>query len=221
VEEFETGSVIARKYRVIARIGSGAAGAVYEVEPLAGDAPGRLALKRLKSEVDDDRAARARLVDEAERLGGLLHPNVARVYDVDHDPVLGVFIVMERVDRASLSDVVREGGPLPYREAIRVGMEIASVLESLHDKGVVHGNIKPQNILIEAGTGRTVLTDFGMARKIREGDDTDETRVGFFVGTQRYASPPQMRNERPTSACEPIGRRAACGRGRRGNIIAS
>ena len=81
---------------------------------------------------------------------------------------------------------------------MRIGSEIASALDFAHSKGIVHRDIKPGNIIIEAGSGRAVLTDFGIAKKIqKEGDETDGTRTGVFVGTYRYASPEQMRNEEP------------------------
>ncbi len=157
----------------------------------------RYALKQLKSEFEGREDVKKRFDREALTMAELVHPHIVQVFDIDVEPDFGAFILMDLITGSTLGKIIREQGRRPLAEVVRIGTEIASALDFAHRKGVVHRDIKPGNILIEEGTGRAVLTDFGIAKQLHpDGDETaDGTRTGMFVGTYRYSSPEQMRNE--------------------------
>ena len=99
---------------------------------------------------------------------------------------------MEFIDGPSLEDRLRQGGPLEVEEIVRVGLQTAAGLAAAHDQGLVHRDIKPANILLENGTRRVKITDFGLARAV---DDASLTQSGFIVGTPAYMSPEQANGD--------------------------
>ena len=191
--------IIKNTWRVVRQIGVGGMGTVYEVvHKRLGK---KYALKQLKKEFEDRPDVARRFDREALTMAELQHDNIVQVYDMDVEPGFGAYILMDLINGFNLGKIIREQGPRPYPEVLRIGSAIASALDFAHAKGVVHRDIKPGNILIEEGTGRAVLTDFGIAKQLRsEGDATvDGTVTGTFVGTYRYSSPEQMRNEEPNA----------------------
>jgi len=138
---------------------------------------------------------RARFVREAQTAAGLSHPNVVTIYDVGSLDDL-VWFVMALVDGESLRDKVHREGKQAPGVARRVLSEIGQALAYAHARGVIHRDIKPDNILIDAGSGRAMVSDFGIARLAFEGADT-LTGTGALVGTPHYLSPEQALGERP------------------------
>jgi hypothetical protein len=125
---------------------------------------------------------------EARGLARIRHPNVVVVYDVveqDGRP----WIVMELVRGRSLAEVLREDGPLPPREAARVGAAVAGALLAAHAHGIQHRDVKPANVLVDGASGRVVLTDFGIARVPGSTTISDS---GAFVGSPEYTAPERM-----------------------------
>ena len=189
------GRIIKGRYRVVRLLGRGGMGNVYEVmhERLRSS----FALKQLRADLASEPEIVARFRHEAEIMARLSHPHVARVFDIDAEPDVGSWMAMELVQGEDLGAVMRRVGRLPLGEAIRIGFQIATALDCAHRAGLVHRDIKPANVLIEAGTGRAVLTDFGIAKSLMANDaDGGATRTGVFLGTYRYSSPEQLRNRR-------------------------
>src|ERR687886_1733307 len=128
----------------------------------------------------------------------LSHPNIVQVYDAGKGEFEGrevSYIVMEYVSGGDLKKLVSEKGPLAEKELARMGADVASGLARAHERGVIHRDIKPQNILID-DYGRSKLTDFGVARAL--GATTPSTQTGSYLGTASYSSPEQLRGEEIT-----------------------
>src|ERR687890_1971113 len=139
----------------------------------------------------------ARFRREGRTAARLSHPNIVQVYDAGEDELEGrevSYIVMEYVPGGDLKALLDKKGSLPSDELAELGAEVASGLAHAHEKGVIHRDIKPHNILIDAH-GRPKLTDFGIARAL---DATQATRTGSYLGTALYSSPEQLRGEKVT-----------------------
>lgn len=170
-------------YRVIGRLGAGGMGEVYRAEDLR---LGRLvALKRLKPEFTGQAVAHRRFATEARAVARLNHPHITAVYDFDAEQG---FMILELVEGESL-EAVQARGSLSPADALRAGLAVARALEHAHARDVVHRDVKPSNILVDAA-GTVKLTDFGLAR-LR--DRTAHTATGLVVGTADYMSPEQVR----------------------------
>ncbi|MEW1753731.1 serine/threonine-protein kinase [Streptomyces angustmyceticus] len=188
------GRLIGGRYRLEARLGRGGMGTVWRAtDELLGR---QVAVKELH--VDDDadeepagpgpRVQRERAMREARTVAGIKHPNVIVVHDVveqDGRP----WIVMELVEGPSLDHRLRSGGPVAPREAARIGIALLGALRAAHTRGVLHRDLKPANVLMESGTGRVVLTDFGIAQVPGVPTLTD---TGGFVGSPEYTAPERM-----------------------------
>jgi serine/threonine-protein kinase len=156
-----------------------------------------VALKRLAENLARDDELRQRFVREARLAARLAHPNVVRVFDVGEDDGRP-FIAMEYVEGETLAEVVGRRGPLPAVEAATLGMQICGGLAAAHAAGLVHRDVKPQNLLL--GTdGVLKLGDFGIA-VAHEG--TRLTLVGTVLGTAGYLAPEQARGEQVTAAAD-------------------
>ncbi len=141
--------------------------------------------------------ARQRALREAQMAARLSHPNVIGIFDVVEEEDRP-WIVMELVPYRSLRDIVTEDGPLPPGRAARIGLGILAALGAAHDRGVLHRDVKPANVLI-APEGRVVLTDFGIARA----DDSPVlTGTGVLVGSPSYISPERARGDRAEAAAD-------------------
>jgi serine/threonine protein kinase len=139
----------------------------------------------------------ARFRREGRTAARLAHPNVVQVYDAGADEFEGrevSYIVMEYVPGGDLKGLIDEKGPLASDELARLGADVSSGLAHAHANGVIHRDIKPHNILIDA-YGRPKLSDFGIARAV---DATYATRTGSYLGTALYSAPEQLRGEQVT-----------------------
>ncbi|MFJ7258608.1 serine/threonine-protein kinase [Streptomyces globosus] len=178
------GTVIGGRYRLGGRLGRGGMGVVWRAtDELLGRA---VAVKALSLDAGADPAGALR---EARAVAKVRHPHVVVVHDVvEHEgrPV----IVMELVDGGSLADrLAGPDGPMAPREAAAVGLALLDALTAAHALGVQHRDVKPANVLLEAGTGRAVLTDFGIASLPGA---TTISEAGAFAGTPEYAAPERM-----------------------------
>jgi hypothetical protein len=175
-----TETLIGGRYRLSERLGSGAMGEVWRAHDERLDRT--VAVKRLFAVASPDGTARA--LREARNAARLQHPHAVTVHDVvEHDghPCL----VMEYVPADSLATVVREHGPLTPERAARVGEQLASALAAAHDAGVVHRDVKPDNVLLTDDEGARI-TDFGISRIAGDGSPTSP---GFVVGTPAFLAP--------------------------------
>ncbi|QTE00384.1 Serine/threonine-protein kinase StkP [Streptomyces cyanogenus] len=182
--------LIAGRYRLEERIGRGGMGVVWRASD---QVLGRqVAVKELLPDDalpdDDARRRRDRTFREARAVCQLRHPHIIVVHDVveqDGRP----YLVMELIDGGSLAERVARHGPVDAAEAARIGVALLSAVRTAHEAGVLHRDIKPANVLIESGTDRVVLTDFGIAQV--EGATT-LTETGSFVGSPEYTAPERM-----------------------------
>src|SRR5207237_5606819 len=133
---------------------------------------------------------RERFLQEARTAAGLSHPNIVPIHLVEAHGDL-VFFVMGFVDGETLRERVERGGPLPPRLAMNLLQEVACALGAAHQRGVLHRDVKPDNIMIERATERAVVTDFGIALGTRAA----ESAGGPVVGTARFMSPEQACGE--------------------------
>ncbi|NUP14981.1 MAG: serine/threonine protein kinase [Streptomyces sp.] len=182
--------VIAGRYRLDARLGRGGMGVVWRAtDQLLGRG---VAVKELPLDetlsAAEARRQRERTLREAQAVAQLSHPHVIVVHDVVEDDERP-YIVMELIDGDSLADRIAAQGPVDAPEAARIGVDLLSALRTAHEAGVLHRDIKPDNVLIENGTDRVVLTDFGIAQM--SGAST-LTESGSFVGSPEYTAPERM-----------------------------
>ncbi|MFJ5261397.1 serine/threonine-protein kinase [Streptomyces sp. NPDC088387] len=184
------GRVIAGRYRLETVLGRGGMGVVWQAtDELLGR---RVAVKELEvdSSLSPDRARvqRERILREARTVARLHHPHLIVVHDVvEHAE--RPYLVMELIDGGSLADRIAADGPVDAREAARIGVALLDALRTAHAEGVLHRDIKPANVLMESGTGRVVLTDFGVAQVAGASTLTES---GTFVGSPEYTSPERM-----------------------------
>ncbi|MFE6359790.1 protein kinase [Streptomyces sp. NPDC057806] len=177
------------RYRLVESIGQGGMGRVWRAADEILDRP--VAIKEMRIDAldaEDSRTRRERTLREARATARIDHAHVVRVYDVV-DEGERLWIVMELVDGRSLERLIAEEGPLGPAEAARVGLGLVAALRQVHERGVLHRDIKPGNVLVEARTGRVVLTDFGIAA-IQ--DAKALTMVGMLVGSPDYMAPERI-----------------------------
>ena len=161
-------------------------GRVHEAEDLR---LGRhVAIKVLLSQLTTDPDFLRRFEQEGRLAASLSHPNVVGVYDVGQDGQFH-YIVMELVDGQTLKEAIGRTTPLPVPEAIRIAVEVAAALSAAHARGLIHRDIKPQNILLTAD-GQVKVADFGIARRTTA---TAATQTGTVLGSVHYLSPEQAR----------------------------
>ncbi len=178
-------------YQVDAEIGRGGMAVVYR----AMDTKLRraVALKVLPPELAFREEVKRRFLREAQMAAQLSHPHIVPIYSVDESQGL-VYFAMGLVEGDSLAKQLFHESRPPIATVRRVLREVADALQYAHSQGVVHRDIKPDNILIESATGRAVVTDFGIARAAQ--GDTRLTGTGIAVGTPAYMSPEQAMGER-------------------------
>jgi eukaryotic-like serine/threonine-protein kinase len=154
-----------------------------------------VAIKVLPPELAFRAEIRTRFLREAETAAQLSHPNIVPIYSVDERDGI-VYFVMALVDGENLAARLHTQGALSPGEARRILLEVAHALAYAHERGVVHRDIKPDNILLQAGDGRVLVTDFGIARAVSDGADARLTATGMAIGTPAYMSPEQSTGDR-------------------------
>jgi serine/threonine-protein kinase len=186
---------VARRYELVRPLGHGAMATVDLVHDVELDRA--VALKRLAENLSRDEELRRRFIREARLAARLSHPNVVRVFDVGEDGGRP-FIAMEYVEGETLADLIARRGRLPVAEAATLGVQMCTGLAAVHAAGLVHRDVKPQNLLL--GTdGVLKLGDFGIAVG-HEG--TRLTIAGTVLGTAGYLAPEQARGEEVTAAAD-------------------
>lgn len=188
------GDLIAGRYRITTPLGRGGMGTVWRAtDELLGRA---VAVKELH--VDERlshaeaESRRERTMREARSVAQVKHPGVLVLHDVvQHDAQ--PWLVMELIDGKSLADRIALDGPVPPAEAARIGLALLAALRAAHSAGVLHRDLKPANVLLEAATGRVVLSDFGIAQVDGQ---TTLTETGAFVGSPEYTAPERMSGKR-------------------------
>ena len=149
-----------------------------------------VAIKVLKAEFRRDPELALRFVREARAAGALSHPHIATIFDVGEAD--GVpYIAMELVDGQPLDRVLETGGRMAYERVLALGAQLASALGYAHERGVVHRDVKPSNVLLSADGTTAKLLDFGVARVADHDGQLVRTQAGQLIGTPRYMSPEQ------------------------------
>ena len=182
-------TALAGRYSIERELGRGGMGIVYLARDVALDR--LIAIKLLPPHLSGDVKLRARFLNEARTAAKLSHPNIIPIFSVEELGDL-VFFVMAFVDGETLGHKIRARGALPVSEMGRVLQEVAWGLAYAHGQGVVHRDVKADNIIIERGSGRALIADFGIARVI---EATGVTGVGEILGTAEYMSPEQASGE--------------------------
>jgi serine/threonine-protein kinase len=177
------------RYAIERELGRGGMGTVYLARDLRLDRP--VALKVLPAEFASQVALRDRFLRETRTAASFSHPNIVPVYAVEEGDNLLAY-AMGLVDGETLAERVARAGPLPVREIVRVLQDVGYALAYAHGRGVVHRDIKPDNVMIERATGRALVMDFGISRSMTHAMPSAAlTRVGEVVGTPEYMSPEQ------------------------------
>jgi eukaryotic-like serine/threonine-protein kinase len=185
-------------YQVLRTIGAGGMGTVYDVEDTS---IGKgYVLKTLHPQLGAREDLARRMQNEARTLARLHHPNIVDVITagVTGDDLKLPYYVMERLDGKSLRYVLDKGGQLELPHAYHIAIDLCDALDHAHDKGVIHRDVKPDNIFLHrtsAGVTVTKLLDFGILSLL---DATNRETAGRFLGTLRYAAPEQLRGDKPT-----------------------
>lgn len=185
----ELQAALAGEYSLQRELGRGGMGIVYLAREVQLDRD--VAIKVLPTHLARAAAARERFVREARMAAGLSHPHIVPIHRVGEAGGF-VFFVMSYVEGETLGDRLRTRGPLPPAAATRVMREVAWALAYAHGRGIVHRDVKPDNILLEARTGRALVTDFGIAHG---GGDRVGEEPGTVMGTAHFMSPEQAADD--------------------------
>lgn len=187
--------VLNARYRLEEKIGEGGMAVVYRGSDLVLNRP--VAIKVLRWQFAADQNFLRRFEREAQAAARLSHPNIVSVYDVGRDDGLR-YIVMEYVAGSTLKELIAQRAPLPLENVIHIVRQVAAALDYAHQQGLVHRDIKPQNILVDE-RGIVKVTDFGIAKGL---SDISLTEAGLGMGTIHYVSPEQARGEPATPASD-------------------
>ena len=172
-------------------LGRGGMGTVYRARDRVLDED--VALKVLRSDLGEAGAMETRFRDEIKLARTVSHPNVCRIHEYGEDGTLR-YISMELVEGENLKERLRRTGPLPAEEAARIAVDIARGLEAIHEAGVVHRDLSPFNVTLDA-KGRVRVMDFGIAKRVA-GETGAGSAAGYVLGNPEYMSPEQARGRR-------------------------
>lgn len=180
----KTGMIIAERYEILAKVGAGGMADVYKAKDHKLNR--FVAVKVLKPEFREDTTFIRKFKSEAQAAAGLTHPNIVNVFDVGDDE--GVYyIVMELIEGITLKEYISKKGRLSIKEATSIAIQVSMGLETAHSHGIVHRDVKPQNIIISTD-GKVKVADFGIARAA-----SSNTISSNVMGSVHYSSPEQVR----------------------------
>ncbi len=187
------GAVLLDRFELVHELGRGGYSVVYAARDSKLDQ--EVAIKLLVPPPATAQTARERMRREAQAVRALSHPNIVRLYDYLEDGPWS-FLVMERIDGDDLAEKLKRDGPLPVDKVVKIGRGLASALAAAHDKGILHRDVKPQNVLLDSSGPR--LVDFGSAKGIGQ----TMTRTGALVGTIQYMAPELLAGKRPDARAD-------------------
>jgi len=176
------------EYEILGELGRGATAVVYRARDR--ELGREVAIKVIRPKFVDDDETVARLAREARTVAQLQHPNIVTLFAVRRLRDGGLALVMQIVPGRTLRDVLNEHGPLTFARADKVLRDVAAALAHAHQRGIVHRDVKPENIFIDETTNHALLSDFGVARSLEK--DSQLTATGTAIGTPSYMSPEQI-----------------------------
>jgi serine/threonine protein kinase len=192
----EPGTVLEGKYEIIRRLGSGGMGEVHLVRHL--HLQELRVIKILRQDLASDTSAQARFLREARLATQIKHPNVAILYDFSRLADGSFYMVWEYIEGQDVGDRIRKDGPFPVAVAIQLGIQALRGLEAIHQTGVIHRDLSPDNLMItedRRGQPRLKIIDLGLARTLGSDNgpapNLEITQVGMFMGKLQYCSPEQ------------------------------
>ena len=178
------GIALGKRYQILSKIGTGGMADVYKGKDTMLNR--YVAVKVLKKEYRENDSFVRKFRSEAQAAAGLLHPNIVNVYDVGSDRGL-YYMVMELVEGITLKEYIEKKGRISHRELISIAIQMCSGIGAAHEAGLIHRDIKPQNIMISRD-GKVKVTDFGIAKAV-----TSNTVTTNAMGSVHYSSPEQVR----------------------------
>jgi len=176
------------EYEILGELGRGATAVVYRARDR--ELGREVAIKVIRPKFADDDEAVARLGREARTVAQLGHPNIVTLYAVRRVRDGSLALVMQLVPGRTLREMLNERGPCTFERADRILRDVAAALAHAHQRGIVHRDVKPENIFIDENTGHALLSDFGVARSLEP--DSQLTATGTAIGTPAYMSPEQI-----------------------------
>jgi serine/threonine protein kinase/formylglycine-generating enzyme required for sulfatase activity len=196
-EASKEGPVILERYQLLHQLGEGGMGAVYFAKHIHLDSKHAVKAMRTAGGMTPDQLKQmeARFLREAKICGMVKHPNLVPV--TDFGTTQGVpYIVMDFIDGKDLQHIVDKQGALPEEESLKIIRDVASALGALHDKGIVHRDMKPANVMIEKNTGRVILTDLGIAKDASSSANLTQG----IMGTPAFMAPEQVADTKEAGA---------------------
>ncbi|MDP2269127.1 MAG: protein kinase [Archangium sp.] len=186
--------IIAGRYRIISRLGSGGMGMVFLAEQLG--VGNKVALKFLDPEPTTDETRATRFLREAKVALEVQHPGATQILDLGRDEAMRLFMCFELVEGEDLREVIKREGRLRFGEAKSICIQVAQVLAFAHERGIVHRDVKPENLRVRRDLGGThvKVLDFGIARLLKD-TGVRLTAEGMLAGTPRYMAPEQVKDE--------------------------
>jgi eukaryotic-like serine/threonine-protein kinase len=192
------GQVVGGRFAVKRVLGEGGMGVVYEAEQQMGSATRKVALKTLHAHLSHDPSVSQRFHRECGTIAQLEHPNTIKVYDFGATADGTLYIAMEFVAGEALSQVIEKSGAMPIERVLKILRQIAGSLDEAHAQGVIHRDLKPDNVVLTQRAGEkdvVKLLDFGIAARTESADAQREqklTQQGMVLGTPPYMSPEQF-----------------------------
>ncbi len=189
------GQVLADRYRIVRLLGEGGMGQVYEAQHL--NINKRFAIKMLRPEVIGSAQSLQRFRQEAWAASSIGHENIVEIDDFATLPSGQVYLAMEFLDGQSLAERIRDGAPLAVEQSAAILIAVAHGLAAAHEKGIVHRDMKPENVFLARKGGRVVakILDFGIAKMTGGDEPSNLTRTGAIFGTPLYMSPEQAKGK--------------------------
>jgi serine/threonine protein kinase/tetratricopeptide (TPR) repeat protein len=208
-DSFSVGALILDRFRIVRHLGTGGMGDVYEATDLE---LGRIALKTIRAGIANSPDILARFRKEVQLARKISGPHVCRIHELfvisgDKNGSPTAFLTMEFLDGITLADRLRQSGPLPWREAQTISIEICEGLQMIHEAGIIHRDLKCANIMLASRSGSTcaVLMDFGLAREFSNSTSTTRTNLsqqGLIIGTPNYMAPEQFEGKELSPATD-------------------
>ena len=192
------GQIIGGRFKVTGILGEGGMGIVYCGEQPMGSTVRKVAIKTLHQHLSKDPSVLARFHRECGTVAQLEHPNTIKVYDFGSTDDGTLYIAMEFVSGAPISDIIEKQGPMSADRVVKVMRQVCGALEEAHQQGIIHRDLKPENIVLTERAGETdfaKVLDFGIAGRTESGDAQKEqklTQQGMVLGTPPYMSPEQF-----------------------------